>query len=127
MVPVDQESPWDCVRASVASVLGLPLCAVPELPEDDRQYDRLAEWLACHGLSLREVAPGTARGYSLLSGVSPRLVRHSVVGRGGRVLFDPHRSRAGLILIDRERVVERGPPMPARPSVRSRIESRRAR
>lgn len=111
MTPTTQRiegSPYgECVRASYASLLELPLALVPRLDPGallpgETQGDRQRNWLAMLGLSLLEL-PATPQVlaaappvYHLLGGRSPRGFLHQCVGYGGRLAWDPHPSRAGL-------------------------------
>lgn len=122
MTPVAQRvEGWpfgECVRASYASLLDLPIEAVPRfdpaaLRPGETQRARERAWLASLGLDLLEVRtasvgdelpdevldavpPGT---WHLVSGTSPRGLGHRCVGLGGRVAHDPHPSRAGLLTV----------------------------
>lgn len=102
----------ECVRASYASLLDLPIEAVPRfdpgaLLPGEQQADREREWLGMLGLDLLEVPPAAARAvppaaladYHLISGISPRGLGHRCVGLLGRVAWDPHPSRAGLLTV----------------------------
>lgn len=104
----------ECVRASWATLLGLPVDSVPPLDPGscraagEDQAARERRWLRGLGLRLVEVrAPegeslpdavldAVPPGLHLISGVSPRGWGHRCVGWGGRVLWDPHPSGAGL-------------------------------
>lgn len=106
----------ECVRASYATLLDLPLELVPRLDpgalrpgEDQRARERA--WLAMIGFDLLEIPPEPLGDLSpallaevppvlhLISGISPRGFGHRCVGLGGRVLWDPHPSHAGLLAI----------------------------
>ena len=75
------------------------------------QGDREREWLASIGYSLIEISAPSDEHLPqevldcmpevphLMSGVSPRGFGHRVVGIGGRLMFDPHPSRAGLLTV----------------------------
>ena len=103
----------ECVRAAYAAILDLPIEAVPRFDpavrrpgEDLRTCE--CRWLASIGLRLLEIATSPEKELPqavldcvppvehLISGVSPRGFGHRCVGWGGRVLWDPHPSRAGL-------------------------------
>ena len=91
----------------------MPLDAVPRfdpavLRDGEKQRDRERAWLATLGLDLIEIStapeqlPDDVLGavpdsLHLISGLSPRGFGHRCVGYGGRLLFDPHPSRAGLL------------------------------
>lgn len=108
----------ECVRASYASILGLPLEGVPRLDPEvshaagipQRVYER--DFLRGIGLMLVEMYMATEdplpkaflanapKIYHLLSGLSERNLFHRCVGFGGKVAFDPHPSRAGLVTVN---------------------------
>lgn len=99
----------ECVRASYATLLDLPLYHVPRfdpgaLRPGELQGDRERRWLALLGFLLLEVPPAPLSAVPkdllgaphLMSGLSPRGFGHRCVGLMGQVLWDPHPSRAGL-------------------------------
>lgn len=103
----------ECVRASYATLLGIPIDHIPRLDpgslrEGEEQGDRERAWLASIGYGLVEITtdpddtmPDIVLGcvpevYHLMSGISPRGFGHRCVGFAGRVAWDPHPSRAGL-------------------------------
>lgn len=108
MKPIDQTqfagegAGGDCVRASLASILELPIDAVPhfleaaDLPE---QWEiEFLEWLEARGVTIwREQGHYVFEGFYLASGPAERGVSHMVVYRDGALAHDPHPSRAGLI------------------------------
>lgn len=105
----------DCVRASYATLLDLPVEAVPRfdpavLTPGEAQRTRERRWLATLGLELFEISTAPKRlpdevlnGIPeiphLISGLSPRGFGHRCVGIGGRIAWDPHPSRAGLVRV----------------------------
>lgn len=121
MKPVDQEhfrhvgaEQWgDCMRATLASLLELPLADVPHFAQEAKgepsdYYEAIQDWLCARGF-LMVMAMGSGQGkffapgcdhdvYHLISGLSPRGndLHHSVVGKNGQIEHDPHPSRAGL-------------------------------
>ena len=107
-----------CVRAAYATILGVPLEAIPPLDPDtamrngQRQGDREREWLASTGFDLIEIktdpddelAPEVLDCIPedmehLMSGISPRGYGHRCVGIGGKLVWDPHPSREGLLTV----------------------------
>jgi len=111
MKPVDQDvfgTPYgNCLAACVASILELPLIAVPNFmaftgPKRDAWWDAFDIFLRSRALvrqyrgHLDEAAPPA--GYAILSGQSPRgPFLHSVVALDGEMVHDPHPSRDGLL------------------------------
>lgn len=96
----------------------MPLEAIPQfdpatsaaLGQD--QGDRERAWLASLGFDLIEISTDNPEESlsqevldcvpevpHLMSGISPRGFGHRCVGIGGRLVFDPHPSRAGLISV----------------------------
>lgn len=115
-VPVDQiidhNPPYaygDCVRACIATLLGIPLYEAPFLPPDAGWFASANEFLAGRGLALVSLDwdEGTVRMslsqdvYFLLYGKSPRGYGHAVIARveDGQIVtwHDPNPSRAGLL------------------------------
>lgn len=121
MIPVMQRvEGWpngECVRAAYATILGLPIDAVPRLDPGiaavagQEQGNRERMWLSTLGLELIEIACDPR--YSLpdefldslpevphlMSGISPRGFGHRVVAVGGQIVHDPHPSQDGLVTI----------------------------
>ena len=110
----------DCWRASIASVVGHPIAAVPHFVRDypDVEGDDTAQWFAATQRWLaqfgvmclyfddpiavradvrREVS---AYPHIIVDGISPRFpgVHHVVVGDAvtGEIVHDPHPTRSGL-------------------------------
>lgn len=98
--------PGDCLRACIATALGLPYERVPHVALHGRAWwEHLRRWLrAEHGVDIGCVLPEPLDGDAdavLLRGPSPRgPFAHVVVGRliAGQLFarWDPHPSRAGL-------------------------------
>ena len=107
----------ECVRATYATLLGLPIERVPRFDPavcdalGQEQGDRERQWLTSLGFDLVEIGveppaelppeilacvPNVPH---LISGISPRGFGHRCVGVGGRVAWDPHPSRAGLATV----------------------------
>ena len=108
----DNGTPGDCYRAAIASLLDLPVEAVPHFGLYVSWWDETRRWLHHHGRDLAyaelgddmhqlwcEVEPATP---VIVGGRSPRgAFGHVVVGLvDGTVLWDPHPSRAGLRTVD---------------------------
>ncbi len=104
--PLDKRG--DCFSAALASVLEIPLSAVPrfcELPRESDWTSAINDFLRGYDLAYLEfemhpdqtvaVLPGL--GFHLISGAGPRGgTPHTVVGHQGGVVFDPHPSKAGI-------------------------------
>lgn len=118
MTPVDQEflhdpangSYGDCQRAAIASILNLPLSAVPHFNADNTDvltfHTRLKDFLATKNLGHYEFTafdftmfgyPEPTPVYHLIYGMTERGFQHAVVGYNGEVVHDPHPSKAGLL------------------------------
>jgi len=115
-IPVDQiveHNPplayGDCMRACLATLLGIPLYEAPYLPPDERWFATANQFLATRALALVSLDwhVGTVKAsltqdvYFMLYGKSPRGHGHAVIAHivdGQIVTFhDPHPSRAGLL------------------------------
>lgn len=112
VTPVDQTSfgdgaggaePGNCFAACVASLLDLPIAAVPNFATELAWFQALAKWSWTRGLwpfrllvspHLIEATPPSL--CYIASGPGPRGFRHAVVMRDGALVHDPHPSRAGL-------------------------------
>jgi hypothetical protein len=118
MKPVDQTlfgprpngKVGNCVSACIASLLDLDIADVPYFMGTDDEPDdlwkkRINRWLAPRGFSFMHLKTDGKRfaqwppGYFILMGRSPRGL-HAVVAKGGKIVHDPHPSRAGLKSID---------------------------
>jgi hypothetical protein len=107
-----------CVQAAYATLLGLPIDAVPRFDPAAttlagvEQHVREREWLASIGYDLLEISTDPSESLApevlecipdgmphLMSGVSPRGFGHRCVGIGGELAWDPHPSRAGLLTV----------------------------
>lgn len=103
--------PGDCVRAAVASLLDLDPAKVPHFTcQDDVRvwHYALLGFAAEHGWVVDRRAVKTEGEllpeFGLAIGPSPRGVSHAVVVRSGKVVWDPHPSREGLV--DIQQVIE---------------------
>lgn len=87
----------NCLQASLASVLELPLDEVPHFAniETDDWWFQCQDWCAQFGvypvyLPVEGVGePYQLQGYHLIHVLSPKGTPHSVVGRRGKVVHDP--------------------------------------
>lgn len=109
MIPVTQTLLHDpentrvmgnCLQAAVASVLELPLEAVPHFSQFLWWPQAMQLWCAGRDLVMRgertNVIPDRL---CIVGGRSARGVAHTVVGEHGRIVWDPHPSRDGLVTI----------------------------
>ena len=96
----------NCFAACIASLLELPLDALPNFCALEGWREATDRWLGDRGFFYLDVAPGPGfspetafgrAGYHIMSGPGPRGLRHSVVGRAGRMVHDPHPSGDGVI------------------------------
>jgi hypothetical protein len=92
----------NCLQAAVATYFELPLDAVPHFAAFENGWEEaLRLWLkgtergTCHFDFTEPIGPGRC----LLIGPSPRGVRHVCVGENGRVIWDPHPDRSGLLKV----------------------------
>jgi hypothetical protein len=107
----------DCMSASIASIFELPLAEVPNFswlgrcandPTKSDWWYLLRDWLAPRGFMYFDVpADGAhedivqALGYHLISGKSPRGDwTHTVVGKAGQIVHDPHPDGTGLRTVE---------------------------
>lgn len=107
MKPVDQEflhdpennSVGDCFRACIASVLEVPVAAVPHFALLGNRWSLVAENY-CESLG-RELLWSDGKPpeklHAIVTVQSPRNtdVRHSVVYHGGEMVHDPHPDKSG--------------------------------
>lgn len=96
----------NCMSACLASILELPIDAVPNFFDsgqtDQEWNDALTSWLRTHGLAIitlvatPEVLEKT-KGNVIVSGPSLRGLTHATVWREGEMIWDPHPDDTGLI------------------------------
>ena len=119
MTPQDQEfisipeigQYGDCQRAVIASLLDLPIALVPHFLKEANGdttlfWNKLQLFCGSQGfayLTMRATSGYRfhglgARVYHEIAGPSPRGngLLHAVVGLDGKIVFDPHPSKAGL-------------------------------
>lgn len=96
-----QRRPGDCLRAAVASLLELPLLAVPHFVLHSDWRQRMTAFCLGHGYRATaqdpNLEPDLDCAYGIALGPSPRGVQHAVCWVDGRMAHDPHPSRAGLL------------------------------
>lgn len=89
----------NCFPATVASILEMPLDAVPQTFGPSRDFMR---WLSGRGLSatVYRASEFVPHGYAIAAGPSMRFAGrlHACVAYDGEVVHDPHFSREGLPL-----------------------------
>jgi hypothetical protein len=103
-------APWgNCVRAAWASLLCVPLDSIPDFDpghlEGKNQLEEERKWMRGLGYDLivvpaKRADPPTSipdHVFHLMSGLSERGYGHRVVGRGGKLVWDPHPSHTGLV------------------------------
>lgn len=87
----------NCMQAAIASLLDLPLDAVPHFAQFTWWPQAIEFWARGRQLTVKVVdidSMPTRR--CIVAGRSPRGIEHVVVVDGGEVVWDPHPSRDGL-------------------------------
>ena len=106
MIPVDQTkfgSPeGNCFNAVIASILEVSIDRItPQVLIDPLFFVKFNKFvLKEFGLFMMEIPtswPLVPKGYHEMSGPGPRVGDHSVVGKEGRMVHDPHPDRKGLL------------------------------
>lgn len=118
MIPVDQtvlHAPEDrqygnCHAACLASLLEILIEEIPsyveEFEDDVKYWKACMDYLVTQGYWILLVnlpvfwSSWTGKGseaYHIISGMSPRGFSHSVIGKEGEIVHDPHPDRAGLL------------------------------
>ena len=102
MIPVTQTRTGkngNCLAAALASILEIPIRAVPEFGGDSVFIQNVQRFLAEHGLYYAHVSPddptieaafNQGEVFHVIEGISPRGGQHAVVGRNGEMIHDPH-------------------------------------
>lgn len=99
-----QTTPYNCVQACVASILGLPLSEVPdfyvEAPEPADFWELFEQFLASKGfyalLDAKKDQRMQLEVLYLASGTSPRGLKHMTIYYDGKLVHDPHESNEGI-------------------------------
>lgn len=107
MTPADQTlfrergETGNCMQACLATILGLPLHEVPHFALFGRNWtNAFTDWCDAKGLDWSGDTPeNRPKELCIAMGTSPRDPKgqHAVVYHHGRMVFDPHPSRAGLV------------------------------
>lgn len=104
------DSPGNCLRAAIASVLEIDIDSIPKFEDMGDNPDWFVEfrkWSRESGYGIVNVYPQSLppSGYSLAVGLSPRhsyiYTHHCVVTLNGEIVHDPHPDGTGLENIDR--------------------------
>jgi hypothetical protein len=91
----------NCLQAAVATLLDRPLDSVPHFSLFLWWNMGLELWARGEGLIVRtEQIDAVPERRCIVGGKSPRGVSHVCIGEGGRIVWDPHPSRAGLTSVD---------------------------
>ncbi len=111
MIPYTQTSvgvEGNCLQTSIECILEARQGSLPSQRDFPLGHypEVVNAFLARFGLRFWEVAPGgRTAGWLVLTGPSPRTPKigtlHCVVGRNGKVVWDPHPSREGLCEVTR--------------------------
>jgi hypothetical protein len=104
--PVMQSGPDDCFSACLASVMELPLEAVPKFFEiagkDETEWWKAVKgWLATHGWGVINIDCNAFKlrridGCLIVAGESARGLDHSTVWDKGKMVHDPHPEQRGI-------------------------------
>lgn len=90
----------NCLQAAIASLLEMPLEAVPHFAASEGDWAaEMIEWLRVQQYGFVNLTNQAKPwpGFHLLSGKSPRGdFLHTVVARGDQIVHDPHPSRDGV-------------------------------
>lgn len=92
---VENDGFGNCLQAAVASIIEVPLNAVPNFKLFGDWYDRMEEFLNEKGFEIFDEPMEDE--YALAFGVSPRGNKHAVVLLNDNVAHDPHPSRGGVV------------------------------
>jgi hypothetical protein len=82
----------NCFAAAIATLLDMPLHAVPELEESDNWHETLFAWLDLLGYEFEIAYNDAPKGFAIAGGISSRGVKHAVIVQDGQFVFDPHPS-----------------------------------
>ena len=102
----EDAEPGNCFATSIACILDRDIAEVPNfIASYPYHHTHLETWLRSQGLDLTflllpaetllSVYPDKA--YHTIQGPTPRGIGHCVVGQDGKVVWDPHPSRDGLL------------------------------
>jgi hypothetical protein len=93
----------NCTQATIASIFELPLDEVPDFRSTSNgwQVEKIRQFARTQGYDYRVLPSASVYppdGYHTISGVSPRGVRHLVVGYKGKIVHDPHPDGGGVVI-----------------------------
>lgn len=100
------EGKGNCLQACIASILELPLEAVPHFAlwyDSPNWHEKLNGWLIQTAgvyeitVQANQMYLETIYGYALLNGLSERGIMHSVVIFNGEMVHDPYPNGKGII------------------------------
>lgn len=96
----------NCMAASLASLLELPLNQVPQFEENQERWKQLLfDWLESMGLTIR-TQDNAPEGFAIATGMCERGFHHAVVVHDGQWAHDPHPTNAFLTNIRKFWVIE---------------------
>lgn len=96
----DDGVPGNCIQAAIATLLDIPIDAVPHFLLWLNWSRVMGEWLAEKGYTIRmRYTSEIPAERCIVGGMSPRGVAHVCVAEGGEIVWDPHPSRGGLTRI----------------------------
>lgn len=113
MIPLDQTQfsnadeklKGNCLQTCFASIFELPLEEVPHFASFGSEWgEKLFEWCDAWGIwpiwvNKSQEKFKSVTGYTIGCGPGPRGFQHAIVCMDGKMIHDPHPSRAGLIEI----------------------------
>ena len=106
--PVDQtkfgKPEGNCLPACIATLIGIPLESIPIFGDGPGWYSKVEGFVRSQGFELIRLDNSGAHrfkpdGYHIGSGMSPRGLMHTCVFGHGKMVWDPHPSRAGIATV----------------------------
>ena len=93
----------NCFAAAIASVLDMPLHAIPKFEECKKEGEWqkvLFDWLYLIGWDVEIDYKKAPKGFSIAGGTSIRGIKHAVVVKDGEFIHDPHPSNDFIETVD---------------------------